>query len=156
MRCKYYHSFEKNDPPDNVFLALWVLSRVRWKIPNARVLRDVDLKYKLSSEMYLGDTISRAFLRNTIQSKAEEEAGTIHATDFLSISESQLREVQAETAQDDTLQQLKKTIVSEWPDTKNEVLTYPHPYFLVRDELSAQDGLQRSALYHPLEHAHKD
>ena len=79
---------------------------------------DVDLRYKPGSEMYLADTLSRAFFKNTIQSKAEEEAETIHATDFLPISEPQLR-----------------------PDTKKEVPTCLHPYFLVRDEVSAQDGL---------------
>ena len=102
---------------------------------------DVDLRYRPGSEMYLADTLSRAFLKNTIQSKAEEEAETIHATDFLPISEPKLREIQAETAQDDTLQQLKKTIISGWPDSKKEAPTCLHPYFLVRDELSAQDGL---------------
>ena len=102
---------------------------------------DVDLRYKPGSEMHLADTLSRAFLKTTVQSKAEEEAETIHAIDFLPISEPQLREIQAETAQDDTLQQLKKTIISGWPNTKKEVPTYLHPYFLVRDELSAQDGL---------------
>ena len=91
--------------------------------------------------MYLADTLSRAFLKSTTQSKAEEKAETIHATDFLPISEPQLREIQAETAQDDILQQLKKTIISGWPDTKKEVRTCLHPYFLIRDELSAQDGL---------------
>jgi len=54
---------------------------------------------------------------NTIQSKTEEEAKTIHATDFLPISEPNLRNIQAETAQDDTIQQLKKTITSKWPHT---------------------------------------
>ena len=34
---------------------------------------DVDLRYKPGSEMYLADTLSRAFLKNTIQSKAEEK-----------------------------------------------------------------------------------
>ena len=91
--------------------------------------------------MYLADTLSRASLKNITQSKAEEETESFHATDFLPISEPQLKEVQAETAQDDTLQQLKKTIISGWPETKKEVLVSLHPYFLVRDELSAQDGL---------------
>ena len=94
---------------------------------------DVDLTYKPGSEMYLADNLSRAFHKSTIQSKAEEEAETIDATDFLPISEPQLREIQAETAQDDTLQQLKKTIIRGWPDTKKEVSTCLHPYFLVRD-----------------------
>ena len=121
-------------------------SALHLNILNTRLLLrlqqyDVDLRYKPGSEMYLADTLYRDFLKNTIQSKAEEEAETIHATDFLSISERQLREIQAETAQDDTLQQLKKTIISGWPDTKKEVPTCLHPYFLVRDELSAQDGL---------------
>ena len=89
----------------------------------------------------MADTLSRASLKNITQSKAEEETESIHAADFLSISEPQLKEIQAETAQDDTLQQLKKTIISGWPETKKEVPASLHPYFLVRDELSAQDGL---------------
>ena len=64
---------------------------------------DVDLRYKSGSEMYLADTLSTAFLKNTIQSKAEEQTETIHATNFLPISEPQLREIQAETAREDTL-----------------------------------------------------
>ena len=91
--------------------------------------------------MYLADTLSRAFVKNTIQSKGEEETETIHAADFLPISELQLREIQAQTARDDTLQPLKKTIISGWSDTKKEVPTCLHPYFLVRDELPAQDCL---------------
>ena len=102
---------------------------------------DVDLRYKPGSEMYLADTLSRASLKNITQSKVQEETESIHAADFLSISEPQLTEIQAETAQDDTLQQLKKTIISGWPETKKEVPVSLHPYFLVRDELSAQDGL---------------
>ena len=118
---------------------------------------DVDLRYKPGSEMYLADTLSRAFLKTTVQSKAEEKAETIHAIDFLPISEPQLREIQAETAQDDSLQQLKKTIISGWPNTKKEVPTYLHPYFLVRDELSAQDGLIfKGQRCHSLETSHKD
>ena len=73
--------------------------------------------------MYLADTLSRASLKNTMQSKAEEEAETLHATYFLPISEPRLKEIQAGTAQDDTLQQLKETISSGGPDTKREV---PH------------------------------
>ena len=102
---------------------------------------NVDLKYKPASEMYLADTLSRASLKNITQSKAEEETESIHATDFLSISEPQVREIQAQTGRDDTLQQLKKTIISGWPETKKEVPTCLRPYFQVRDELSPQDGL---------------
>ena len=90
---------------------------------------DVDLRYKPGSEMYLADTLSIAFLKSTIQSKAEEEAETIHATDFVPISEPQLREIQAETAQDDTLQQLKKTIIF-----KGQCCMEPTPEFKVASD----------------------
>ena len=73
-----------------------------------------DLRYKPGSEIYLADTLSRASLKNTTKSKAETETESIHATDFLSITESQLKEIQEETAQDDTHQQPKKTIISGW------------------------------------------
>ena len=43
--------------------------------------------------MYLADTLSRASLKNTTQSKAEKETESIHATDFLPISESQLKKI---------------------------------------------------------------
>ena len=69
-------------------------------------MMSLHVRYKPGSEIYLADTLSRAFLKSTIQSKAEEEAETIHATDFLPISELQPKEIQAQTAQDDTLQQL--------------------------------------------------
>ena len=82
---------------------------------------DVDLKCKPGSEMYLADTLSRASLKNITQSKAEEETESIHATDFLPISEPQLKENQAETGREDILQQLKKTIISGWPETKKKV-----------------------------------
>ena len=52
--------------------------------------------------MYLADTLSRASLKNITQSKAEEETESIHATDFLPISDPQLKEIQAETARDNT------------------------------------------------------
>lgn len=64
---------------------------------------NVDLRYKSCSEMYLAETLSRASLKNTIQSVAEEEAETIHASNFPPISDRQLRDLQAEMAPDDTL-----------------------------------------------------
>ena len=83
--------------------------------------------YRPGSEMYLADTLSGASLRNITQSKVEEETESIHATDFLPIPEPQLKEIQAETGRDDTLQQLKKAIISGWPETKKEVLYVSPP-----------------------------
>ena len=93
---------------------------------------DVDLRYKPGSEMYLTDTLSRAFLEYTTQSKAEEEAESIHATDFLRAPAKGNSNRKIE---------LKMTPFSGWPETKKETHACLHLYFLVRHELSAQDGV---------------
>ena len=61
--------------------------------------------------------------------------------DFLPISEPQLLEIQREIAADPVLQSLIQVILKGWPDRKENVPTELHPYFNVRDELTAQDGV---------------
>ena len=60
---------------------------------------------------------------------------------FLPVPEHQLKELQKETACDQTLQMLKKVIVDGFPDTKRELPAAIHPYFQLRDELSVHDGI---------------
>ena len=67
---------------------------------------DFEIRYKPGPEIYLSDTLSRAYLSITDRSSAEEEAERIHGSDFLSISEPQLVEVQHETAADPVMQSL--------------------------------------------------
>ena len=65
----------------------------------------------------------------------------IHAVDFLPISEPQLAEIQHETAADSVLQSLTQVILKGWPDQKEALPSELHPYYTVRDELTAQDGI---------------
>ena len=102
---------------------------------------DVEIRYKPGPEMYLADTLSHAYLPITSRSVAEEEVERIHAVDFLPISEPQLVEIQRETAADPTLQSLKQFILNGWPDRKEALPPELHPYYNVRDELTAQDGV---------------
>ena len=102
---------------------------------------DVEIRYKSGPEMYLADTLSRAYLPTTARSPAEEETERIHAVDFLPISEPQLAEIQRETAADSVLQCLIQVILQDWPDQKEALSSEFHPYFTVRDELTAQDGI---------------
>ena len=67
---------------------------------------DVEIRYKPGSEMYLSDTLSRAYLPISEQYPAENEIERIHAVDYLPISEPQLVEIQRETAADPVLQSL--------------------------------------------------
>ena len=63
---------------------------------------DVEIRYKPGSQMYLADTLSRAYLKNEARSPVEQEVKTIHMMDFLPISEPQLREIQEATQYDPT------------------------------------------------------
>ena len=71
---------------------------------------DFEIRYKPGPEIYLSDTLSRAYLSTTDRSPAEEEAERIHGSDFLPISEPQLVEVQHETAADLVMQALTQVI----------------------------------------------
>ena len=102
---------------------------------------DVEIRYKAGPEMYLADTLSHAHLPTTACSPAEEETERIHAVHFLPISEPQLAEIQHETAADSVLQTLTQVILKGWPDQKEALPSELHPYYTVRDELTAQDGI---------------
>ena len=102
---------------------------------------DVEIRYKPGPEMYLSDTLSRAYLPTTEQSPAEKETERIHAVDYLPISEPQLLEIQRETAADPVLQSLTQVILKGWPDRKEKLPLELHPYYNIRDELTAQDGV---------------
>ena len=102
---------------------------------------DFEIRYKAGPEMYLSDTLSRAYLPTTDRSPAEKEAERIHGIDFLPISEPQLVEFQHETATDPVMQSLTQIIGKAWPDTKDDLPLELRPYFDVRDELTAQDGV---------------
>ena len=73
---------------------------------------DAEIRYRPGREMYLADTLSRAYLSlsptDTQRSETEKEVESIHAVDYLAISEQQLSEIKQETAKYLTLQTLKK------------------------------------------------
>ena len=71
----------------------------------------------------------------------QEETERIHGIEFLPISEPQLAEIQRETAADSVLQCLTQVILQGWPDQKEVLPSELHPYFIVRGELTAQDGI---------------
>ena len=91
--------------------------------------------------MYLADNLSCAYLPTTVRSPTEEEMERIHAVEFLPISEPHLAEIQRETAADSVLQCLTQVILQGWPDQKEVLPSELHSYFIVRDELTAQDGI---------------
>ena len=72
--------------------------------------------------MYLADTLSIAYQSlsptDTRRSETESpEVESIHAVDYVAISEQQLSEIKQETAKDPNLQTLKNLILRGWPKT---------------------------------------
>ena len=72
-----------------------------------------------------------------------QQLPALHAVDFLPISEPQLAEIQHETVADlvHVLQCLAQVTLQGWPDQKEALPSELHPYFTVRDKLTAQDGI---------------
>ena len=102
---------------------------------------DKEIKYRRGPEMYLADTLSRAYLPQELYpGKADQEVERVHYVNFPSISEPQIQEIREETAKDPVLQTLKATIVNGWPSQRKKLPPELHEYFKVKDELATQDG----------------
>ena len=95
--------------------------------------------------MYLADTLSTAPLPITTSRDEvltiDKEVEKIQILDFLPLRKASLEEIRKERLRDSTIQALRKLIQSGWPETKDNVPHDVTPYFNVRDELSAQDGI---------------
>ncbi|XP_062576406.1 uncharacterized protein LOC134238297 [Saccostrea cucullata] len=104
---------------------------------------EVNLKYRPGKNMELADTLSRAYLPNEKPSKAESLVEAINTSmlQFLLIAPNRLKDIQDETAKDNTLQNLGAFIRNGWPDCKTLVPELIVPYFEIRDELSIQNGV---------------
>ena len=100
---------------------------------------DAEIRYRPGREMYLADTLSRAYLSlsptDTQRSETEKEVECIHAVDYLAISEQQLSEIKQETAKDPTLQTLKNVILRGWPENSSSVPKEVSENFNVRENL---------------------
>ena len=91
--------------------------------------------------MYLADTLSRAILPSTDQTRTAQETEILCAVDFAAISQPQLQEVAEHTAADPTSATIRDLIQKGWPEGKALVPAEALPYFLVRDELSFNSGI---------------
>ena len=119
---------------------------------------DLQVSYKKGTEMYLADTLSRAYRvrRNTKQVGAEDvlnienmrgnterELESINMIQYLPVSEATPTAIRGATCTeaDATLRQLKTIIRQGWPATKEEVSENVRDYFSFREELTIQNGL---------------
>ena len=99
-----------------------------------------ELQYERGTNLYLADTLSRAYLPTTIHPTGAEFEN-INAAAFLPVSTSRLREIQQATEDDEHLQALKAIILRDWPDDRSQLPEQTSPYLSMRDELSLHDGV---------------
>ena len=102
---------------------------------------DCEISYKPGKEMLLADNLSGAYSEDYERSATESEVECIHAAHFLPVPDHQLKELQRETACDQTLQFVKKAILDGFPDTKEKQPAAIHQYFEIQDELSVNGGV---------------
>lgn len=115
---------------------------------------DLQVVYKKGSQMFLADTLSRAYLVHSTpgeedhsevftidRSLIEEEVEGIDMTHYLAVSEETLQKIKQASGTDEDTISLKQVIEKGWPDKKEDVPYRLQPYFPFRDELSTQGSL---------------
>ena len=99
---------------------------------------DLIVKYRKGKEMYLPDTLSRAYLPDTPNPEITD-LESVSTLDFLSITKDKYTELQEHTQRE--LNQLQWTILNGWPNVRQEVPASLRPYWDSRSELAVSDGI---------------
>jgi hypothetical protein len=100
---------------------------------------EYEIIYKPGKEMYLPDTLSRAYAVNKNQKSQPFEF--VLAMESLSIRPNRLEELRRSTDEDKTMQELKYRILNGWPDKKEDLPEEIRGYHTIRDELTTLNGL---------------
>ena len=99
------------------------------------------LSYKKGSEMYLADTLSRAYLPEVHVCDFTHRLEEVDHTSLLAIPPNRLQKVRQASADDVVLSELRSTIHRGWPEKRSEVSESVLAYYDIRDELVVQDSL---------------
>ena len=102
---------------------------------------DVSVEYLKGKEMYLADTLSRAYLPTSTKSGPQDDLLHVHMTQFLPISDQRLEAIRKATKTDSVMQSLRETIMHGWPDHKQDLTPEVALYFHFRDEMTVVDGI---------------
>ncbi|KAL1446775.1 hypothetical protein WDU94_005665, partial [Cyamophila willieti] len=107
---------------------------------------DIDVRYKPGSQMFISDTLSRAFQKD-IQSDVKLEEYMVHdvmvcnLSSQLCVSDERKTQLIQETRQDKELQLLKSVLIDGWPNSKNDLPLEVRTYWQHRNELTTEDDL---------------
>lgn len=102
---------------------------------------NLEIRYKRGKEMFLADTLSRAFPPYREVSKVVQELEEIDHMALLPVSGAQWCQIESASADNPVLQELRLTVWRGWPLTRGDVFQCLYPYFDIRDELTVQGTL---------------
>ena len=102
---------------------------------------NLQIKYKKGQQMYLADTLSRAYLEESHSCKEVQELEEIDLTTSLAISAEKLQRIRHISANDPILQELSKNIQQGWPASKTDAPEFECAYYDFQDELMVQNEL---------------
>ena len=97
--------------------------------------------YKKGNEMFLADTLSRAYLPEVHPCEFVHQLEEVDHTSLLAIPPDQLQKIKQASEDDMVLRELRSTIQAGWPENKSQVNESVLAYYDVRDELTVQGSL---------------
>ena len=102
---------------------------------------DINIVYKRGTELYLADTLSRAFLQDTGEKRSVEQGiESICMLEYLSVSEETRNQIKEAMKSDPTMLSLLETVKTGWPEDKNTLPSGVQQYYNFREELTTQSG----------------
>ena len=104
---------------------------------------DIEVTYKKGSEMYIADTLSRAYLPNVnsdYDSVFYNELDNVNMADDVPLDNSLTRRIVQTSQTDEELLTVMDVVRSGWPDHRSEVPISARAYFNCRAELTVHDG----------------
>ena len=100
------------------------------------------VKYKRGDQLFLADTLSRAFLPDGPDvSEMSESLEDLNPTTLLALDPDKVTRIKRCSQDDPTLSILRETIQQGWPDHIADVRECIRPYYGFRDELSVNTPL---------------
>ena len=88
---------------------------------------NLTIKWTKGKDLVLADTLSRAYLQKV--PSRQEEFETVNMVNFLPIRQERLAKLKERTSTDESLQKLKETIITGWPEDKNTLSTSVAAFF---------------------------
>ena len=99
------------------------------------------VRYKKGKDLHLADTLSRAYLPEVNACESTRELEEIDHRALMPVREETWQQHKNAAADDPVQHTLRAVIKRDWPDSKADVPECVHPYYDIRDELTAQEEL---------------